>query len=221
MLLNKRLFEEKPKIQLSKNQIKEINILKKKISNNEYTYETVDCECCGSKEKIVISNFDRYGLPYVSNLCKSCGLIYTSPRFDQKSYNKFYDTQYRYIYTSYPINQSKEDFFRNQVSRGRTVLDFVLKNNPNKDINSVLDVGCGMGGLLVPFKEKNFKVYGIDYGSEYVEYGKRHDLNLNVGGITDIDEKFDIIIYSHVFEHILDLGSELTEIKKRLNKNIS
>ncbi|MDB4016222.1 class I SAM-dependent methyltransferase [Flavobacteriaceae bacterium] len=218
MFPNSRLFEEKPKIKLYKNQTNEINLLKKKIKEGDYTYEEVDCEVCKNKEKTIISKFDRYGLPYVSNLCKTCGLIYTSPRFNQKSYIKFYDSQYRKMYTSFPLQQTKEDFFKSQVTRGKKVFDFILKNNPDKNIGSVLDVGCGMGGLLVPFKENNFDVYGVDYGSEYVEFGKSKNLNLSIGGIKDISKKFDVIIYSHVFEHILDLGSELYEIKKRLNK---
>ena len=123
------------------------------------------------------------------------------------------------MYTSFHLQQTKEDFFKSQVTKGKKVFDFILKNNPDKNIGSVLDVGCGMGGLLVPFKENNFVVYGVDYGSEYVEFGKSKNLNLSIGGIKDINKKFDFIIYSHVFEHILDLGSELYEIKKRLNKN--
>jgi 2-polyprenyl-3-methyl-5-hydroxy-6-metoxy-1,4-benzoquinol methylase len=219
MILNKRLFEEKPKINLSKNQINEINHLKVKIKKGDYVFEEVVCEVCENKKTTIISKYDRYGLPYESNLCKTCGLIYTSPRFDQISYVKFYDSQYRKIYTSFPKKTTKEKFFKNQIRRGKKVLDFIKKNNPNKKIGSVLDVGCGMGGLLVPFKENNFNVYGVDYGSEYVEYGKSKNLNLGIGGIKDVNEKFDVIIYSHVFEHILDLCSELSEIKKRLNEN--
>ena len=93
------------------------------------------------------------------------------------------------------------------------VIADLLPNN-----SRVLDVGCGMGGLLVPFKENNFSIYGVDYGSDYVEYGKSKNLNLGIGGIKDVNKKFDVIIYSHVLEHILDLQSELFEIKKRLNK---
>ena len=219
MNLNKRLFEEKPKINLSKNQVNEINHLKVKIKKGDYVYEEVVCEVCENKETTIISKYDRYGLPYESNLCKTCGLIYTSPRFDQTSYMKFYDSQYRKIYTSFPIKSTKEDFFNQQIIRGKKVLDFIVKNNPNKKIGSVLDEGCGMGGLLVPFKEKKIYIYGVDYGSDYVEYGKSKNLNLGIGGIKDVNKKFDVIIYSHVFEHILDLESELSEIKKRLNEN--
>lgn len=218
MFPNNRLFEEKPKIKLSKNQITEINLFKNQTKEGYYVYEEIVCVVCKNKEKTTISKFDRYGLPYVSNLCQTCGLIYTSPRLNQESYIRFYDSQYRKIYTSFSIKNPNEDFFKGQVNRGKEVFDFLVKNNPDKKVGSVLDVGCGMGGLLVPFKENNFSVYGVDYGSEYVEYGKSKNLNLSVGGIKDVKEKFDVIIYSHVFEHILDLDSELSEIKKRLNE---
>ena len=180
-MLNNRLFKEKSKIKLSKNQINEINLLKNQIKEGDYIFEDIVCIVCKNKKKTKLSKFDRYGLPYESNLCHTCGLIYTSPRFNQKSYIKFYDNQYRKIYTSFP-KKTKEDFFNNQVTRGKKVFDFIVKNNPNKKVGSVLDVGCGMGGLLVAFKENNFNVYGIDYGSEYVEYGKSKNLDLSVGG---------------------------------------
>ena len=61
MFPNSRLFEEKPKIKLSKNQQIEINLLKKKIKYGDYTYEEVDCEVCKNKEKTILSKFDRYG----------------------------------------------------------------------------------------------------------------------------------------------------------------
>ena len=46
-------------------------------------------------------------------------------------------------------------------------------------------------------------------------------LNISICGIKSIKKeiKFDIIIYSHVFEHILDLKKEIEEIKERLNPN--
>ena len=52
MFPNSKLFNEKPKIKLSKDQINEIIILKEKIKKGEYTYEEVDCEVCKNNEKV-------------------------------------------------------------------------------------------------------------------------------------------------------------------------
>ena len=221
MFTNKKLFEEVNKLKLIKKQHDEIKKFKDKVKNKEYHFENINCQICTSpEESIILSKFDRYGLPYVSNFCRGCGLIYTSPRLTQNSYIDFYDKQYRIIYDTGVI-ENKEDFFNFQIGRGEKILELVKKNY-NKKILSVLEVGCGMGGILYPFKEVNCKVLGVDFGTEYVEYGKsKKNLSLKVGGIDSIseNEKFDLIIYSHVFEHILDLNKELSEIKKRLTKS--
>ena len=219
MNFNKKSFQENPKISLSTEQVNEIANLKEKISNNEYTYEEVFCECCGGERKIILSNYDRYGIFYKSNLCNDCGLIYTSPRFDQSSYINFYDSQYRKIYAKYPLIQTQKDFYEKQVNKGQKILNFIEKHHNSKKINSVLEVGCGMGGILKPFKENGCEVLGVDFGSEYIDFGKSQELSLRVGGINNINGKFDLIIYSHVFEHILNLNDELHEIKKRLKPN--
>jgi 2-polyprenyl-3-methyl-5-hydroxy-6-metoxy-1,4-benzoquinol methylase/Pyruvate/2-oxoacid:ferredoxin oxidoreductase delta subunit len=221
MFLNKKLFQEVPKLKLIKKQYDEIKMFKNKVDNKEYYYENINCQICTSpQESIILSKYDRYGLPYVSNFCQGCGLIYTSPRFTQESYIDFYDKQYRTIYELGDVN-SKEEFFNFQIKRGEKILK-LIKKKYNQEISSVLEVGCGMGGILYPFKKDNCEVVGVDFGTEYIDYGKsKKNLNLKEGGIEFISEnkKFDLIIYSHVFEHILDLNNELSEIKKRLTKN--
>ena len=70
------------------------------------------------------------------------------------------------------------------------------------------------------FKDAGYKITGMDLGEEYLNYGKEiYGLNLMRGSLSDLnnDYKADIIIYSHVMEHILDLDKELETIKKHLN----
>ena len=216
--LNKNLFTEKPKIPLSKEQKYFIQLYKEKIKDGKYNFEDVNCHYCEKNESLIISNYDRYGLPYTSNLRKSCGLIYTSPRKNQLSYNNFYNELYRGIYKSIYSKNTMENFFHSQVKMGYQIYDFIESHVNKNKISSVLEVGCGMGGILLPFKEKNIQILGVDYGSKYIKFGKDKNLNLEIGGIKNIKEKkFDCIIYSHVFEHVLNLQEELAEIKKRLN----
>ena len=218
MFPNRRLFKEKHKIKLSRAQLDEINVFKKKLESKEYTLEEIKCECCKINDSIILSEYDRFGIPYKSNFCKNCGLVYTSPRLDQDSIIKFYNNQYRKIY----INTNQQDplnfFLNNQIKRGEKIYALIEQNfKLNKPLN-VLEVGCGMGGILQAFNQKKHRVKGVDYGSDYINYGKKNYLNLFVGGIFDVQGEFYVIIYSHVFEHILDLKKELIEIKKHLKK---
>ena len=93
-----------------------------------------------------------------------------------------------------------------------------------KDLTNlkVLEVGTGAGGILYYFKEQMNEVYGCDLASEYIMYGKeKYNLNLQVGTIHDIDINWtpDIVIYSHVLEHILNPVEELVKLKLVVDKN--
>ena len=145
MSLNKEAFRPSIKIELNKKQKREILVVKKKISNKEFKYEKLkECPTCKSNQKTIISEYDRYSFPYKSNLCKGCGLIYTSPRFNQESYIKFYNDNYRNIYSE---GHTKEKFYQNQVVKGIKVFSFLSKHRNLESIKNVLEVGSGMGIL--------------------------------------------------------------------------
>jgi SAM-dependent methyltransferase len=73
---------------------------------------------------------------------------------------------------------------------------------------SLLDVGCGVGGYLVAARELGFDVLGVEPSAAHVAVG-RERLGLPIlNGYFDPsmlgDRKFNVIILSHVIEHILD-----------------
>lgn len=192
----------------------------KKIKNGDYNFEILNsCPLCKSEKSENLSEKDRYGFETNIVICKKCGLIYTNPRFDQSSYSKFYDSEYRGIYSTSTI--ANKDFWENQKKQGRKIFDYISKVKNIKGLK-IAEIGVGAGGILKYFQEKDNDVIGVDLGLEYLNYGKDRGLDLIHG---DIDEllnnkiKVDVLIYSHVFEHILDLGQELKKIKKVLKKD--
>ncbi|HMB96467.1 MAG TPA: class I SAM-dependent methyltransferase, partial [Tepidisphaeraceae bacterium] len=70
----------------------------------------------------------------------------------------------------------------------------------------VLDVGCGMGGNLIPFKWKGHETIGCDWGEDYAQKGRQLGLDIRVGGLDAVADAgpFDLIICSHVLEHAVD-----------------
>lgn len=140
---------------------------------------------------------------------------------NQASYNEFYNVEYRKLYGGNETATS--DFFNAQRTKGERIYKFLQNNHLIKGKSLfVLEVGCGAGGILDTFKSKGHKVKGLDLGEEYIEYGKKnHNLELEVGILSDlnIDGIPDIIIYSHILEHILDLKAEFQAIKKIIDKD--
>ena len=79
-------------------------------------------------------------------------------------------------------------------------IKFILK----KDI-SILDIGCGTGGLLSFLREHNYiNLQGIDYSDNSIAFSKLRNLNVRKVNIDNIDimfqhQQFDVIICNDVF----------------------
>jgi 2-polyprenyl-3-methyl-5-hydroxy-6-metoxy-1,4-benzoquinol methylase len=205
-----------PELSLNELQLDARSEVERKIDTGIYQFEHTNCAICGADQGELVGQKDRYGLFYATKICSSCGLVYTDPRMNEASYRQFYNEEYRKLYVA--TEKPTEDFFRKQEYKGWRIFQFLSSNMivTGTDI-SVLEVGCGAGGILHFFKNKGARVMGIDLGSEYVNYGRQvYGLDLRVGSLIDVELSFkpDLIIYSHVLEHLLDLDSELSLVRK-------
>jgi ubiquinone/menaquinone biosynthesis C-methylase UbiE len=94
---------------------------------------------------------------------------------------------------------------------------------------SVLDVGCGEGTLTVMLSEKGGLASGTDISKPNVEEAKKYakSLNLNIPfQVADLehqpypDESFDVVVCSHVLEHIPDFDAGLHELVRVAKKRV-
>lgn len=218
MLEKKYIYDKKPAVHLDELQLKYKKIMEDKIESGEYEFESVNCVVCGNRDFEPLSEKDRFGLYMPVVICKTCGLIQTNPRMNQESYNQFYDLEYRELAEG--ENRTPANRFSSQKNRGEKIFDFVEKNLEKPFKNKfVVEIGTGAGGILQAFKEKGNTVFGVDLGSEYINYGKNRGLDLKVGGIAEVEKlsaKPDLIIYNHTLEHILNPIEELKKIRDML-----
>lgn len=216
MLFKRLKYNEKAIIPLTVIQLKAREAVKKKVKEGYYAFQDIDCVICESKDSEDVANRDRYGLKYSVKICKNCGLLYTSPRMNQVSFNEFYELEYRKLYLG--AENPFPGYFKQQYNRGEAIFNYLdAIDILNSSEQEVLEIGCSSGGILSYFKEKGFNTIGVDLDKDYVNYGReKYGLNLIHGTIHDLpdDYKPDIIIYSHVLEHILDLDFELATISK-------
>lgn len=197
----------KTRVRLNETQIDALLKIDEKIKNNIYTFESVSCLICDSNENKTISEIDGYGLYNPIVICTKCGHLYANPRMNQISYNDFYDNHYRSL--SVDGHRPNETYFAKRVELGKDIYNYLYKyfNMQKLQNKTILDVGCAAGGKLIPFIKKGWKGIGCELSSEYVEYGKEvHGLNLFCGSIHDLNSKnkFNIVLISHVLEHILN-----------------
>jgi SAM-dependent methyltransferase len=168
-------------------------------------------------QDVVISKVDRYGLPYNVVISKKTGIVRANPYYSEDWLKTFYNKYYRPIYTN-EEEYSKFDVIFDQIKRGNDYYE-IIKNNL-ENVSTILEIGCGMGGILFPFKMRNYKVKGIDFGEEFVKKGREIGLDLTNESIDQLisqHEKFDLVILSHLLEHIVDLNLFLSKIKKLLS----
>ena len=209
-----------PSISLNALQLQKRDAVNEKVEKGVYGFESVPCACCGSVDSELISERDRYGLFFSVQLCKGCGMVYTSPRMTDAAYGEFYDNEYRPLYVG--SERATDDFFAEQRNQGRRIYDFLRGAGVMRDSMKIVEVGCGAGGILDFFRSEGHAVLGIDLGSEYVAYGRDvHGLDLRVCMLSDLALDFvpDLVIYSHVMEHILHPLDEMKNIAKVSGSN--
>ncbi|MDQ6903359.1 MAG: class I SAM-dependent methyltransferase, partial [Bacteroidota bacterium] len=190
------------------------------IKNNEtIPIQLADLISEEEADDITISEIDRYGLPFRTVINQTTGLIRTDPYFSQEWLSSFYKNFYRDLYSN-KNSISHSSLLAEQIKRGEYY--FGITRKFLDDHENILEIGCGMGGILIPFKLAGFDVKGIDLGDEYIMIGRQFNLDLSVESITDIvakKEKYSFIILSHLIEHIPDLHTFFINLKEILSEN--
>ncbi len=221
MLSNRFKYDGKPTIDLNELQVRMKKQIEYKIKEGFYSFNEVPCCICNGKNFEILSEKDRFGLYLPVVICKDCGLIQINPRMRQKNYNQFYKVEYNKLYRG--RDAPTKDFFNSRYLRGKRIYNY-LKNNLKINLSDlrVFEIGTASGGILNYFKEKGNEVYGCDLDPKYIEFGRdKYNLHLEIGTIENVVLPWtpDIVIYSHVLEHILDPVKELTKLRSMINEN--
>ena len=179
--------------------------------------ETVSCVICGNADSSMLSDTGRWGLPLSTVVCRHCGLVYSSPRLDQKEYDLFNTYFYRIFYQGH--SAPNLDYVRDQGLRAKKVDRYLLDNNIDiSAMDSVLDVGCSAGGMLNYFKSKGLSICdGIEPNPEYAKYGNEtFGVNIQVGNVESFQSNthYDLIIMRDVLEHFRFPNQALVKIRQ-------
>jgi SAM-dependent methyltransferase len=129
--------------------------------------------------------------------------------------------------------QHKDDAVRyqQQVDNGRQyLLPFIQQHYKVTASTRVLDIGCGEGGVLIPFLEMGCVCTGIElyeprailarqFLSNYVQSGQVDIINQNIyeeAALEKYKHQFDLILLKDVIEHIPDQERFIPYLKKFL-----
>ena len=119
-------------------------------------------------------------------------------------------------------------FNEQSITTQKYVIPFIEKHKPITADSHILEIGCGEGGNIKPFLDLGCQVTGIDINGGQIAIAKEiysvHPNNRNltlicedIYKVTELHNKFDIIIIRDVIEHIPNQELFLPFIKRFLS----
>ena len=185
------------------------------------------CPTCNSSKRLFIKNikfslFEGHPMQGGYDLiqCKICSFIFADTKVTQKELDEYYSNLSKYENKKISTGGGYSNYDRDRLIDTAKYLSSVFND---KEIE-IVDVGCASGGLLEHLRNEGFKnLTGIDPSISCVNITKyEKGINCFNSSLFNLDKtfgKYDLIILSHVWEHILDLEAALMSIKKILKPN--
>lgn len=159
------------------------------------------CCLCGSTSKRTQYSYKEYDLVR----CEKCGLGSLSP-MPEIVPDEFYDEDYYRGTMEEGLGFNVLD--GNAMEEARCMMDGKIQWLLSKrKLNSLLDIGCGVGLLVEAAARHGVDATGVDVSRFAIEYG-REELGIGQlfaglpGQVLADDAGFDVVYLNHVIEHV-------------------
>ena len=175
-----------------------------------------NCPICKQTTFIDVESFRVEQIDTKYTACDECGLVFMNPRPSEEEVAAFYSSSY------WSERRPLEASIRKQRRFGEHITKFIATNigavcqKKLVDLSSVLEVGASFGATLDTVKNRileeggNPKTFAIEPSIEARTAGKSNYDSITVIGsrleeLKNVnDMRFDLIILSHVLEHLSD-----------------
>lgn len=178
-------------------------------------YEKVDCQLCGKGGDEADLVLEKYGSRLVR--CRSCGLVYTNPRWRRFHLWQRYSPDY--FSGEYLEEQGFHRAFdpEENLARWRAQLD---RMEPFRRLGRVLDVGCATGFFLAAAQRCGWEAMGVEI-SPYAAQRAQEEFGIPVVVGTLPETKlssnaFDVVTFWDTIEHLQDPVDCLREARRLL-----
>lgn len=145
--------------------------------------------------------------------CTGCGTVIRNPRLPAK----YRESRYEDIVLP---DTSKQLRPRSQVHYAY-MMRWIDRHYPNDAPRRLFDFGCGAGGFLLEARKAGFDVMGLELNKDLARFvTETHGIPVYQGLISDpafAGERFNTIISSQVFEHLLDPRQTLVDLRRHLD----
>jgi len=123
------------------------------------------------------------------------------------------------LYATDTYSQNTGGWLPNEdEAKAATILRVLRKAQVFEGVKSILDVGCGIGGILRHVHAQlmpGVRGLGIDLSSIAIDMAKKDPilgLEFKAIPLAEVEGCFDLIVLSHVLEHVPDWDKFLSEI---------
>lgn len=186
------------------------------------------CPICKSKEAEILHK-QKFALPEGSLLspeydvvsCEFCGFIYADAVGSQDIYTRFYTEKSKYECAQTASGGGDSEY---DALRLENTAKLIAKYMPDKTA-SIIDIGCGNGGLLFYLKAMGYSnLCALDPSNSCVERICQEGIEAYRGDIFEavpenLYRRFDVLILSHVLEHIYDLNGATQNLSDFIKKD--
>jgi SAM-dependent methyltransferase len=184
-----------------------------------------ECAACGDRAyDIFLSDVpDRLGVTsktFTYVRCRGCELIALFPRPTFAETASFYPSSFWRTKTEpaarVSLPQRVETWLRSRLIKA----DFALVEDLFRPGLHMLDVGCSTGDFLDLCRTRGIVPHGIELSPAAAEHCRSRGLDVTAGDLVTHDfgdQKFDVVTYNGVLEHITEPAAHLRKCRKLLS----
>jgi 2-polyprenyl-3-methyl-5-hydroxy-6-metoxy-1,4-benzoquinol methylase len=162
---------------------------------------TIPCAVCTSRAlKRILLVHTTADIPARLVRCGRCGLVQVNPLPSEEELKAYYEA---YSYAA-PRSWSP-DPWKPVPATIASLHNLVASFEPFRQLNRLLDIGCGAGHLLRVAQQKGWKVYGTELSAVAAERLSQEGLWVHNGHLASAalsEATFDIITMGEVLEHL-------------------
>ena len=97
-----------------------------------------------------------------------------------------------------------------RVKKAKKVIKILRKHLGDLSNKNLLDIGCSSGIMTNHYADYFYEVDGLDIDQKAIEYARSNTKNKNINFILSpleelqIEKRYDVMICSHIYEHVPD-----------------
>lgn len=171
------------------------------------------CSICGATEATPCFSARDYltGETFQIVQCQTCMMHFVSPQPALEEMSRYYPPVYY---------GDRRSFF--EVVTCWIRMRHVQRAQGHHKTGTLLDVGCGKGGMLQMLQKKGWRVLGTEFGTHPAQTtGDGDAVDIRYGALEACQlpgDSFDVVTLWHVLEHLTNPRETLREIRRLLKK---